>query len=179
MHQSDLRCSVDYNPFDRLSKNEKDLINLDFTHPEKYLELRRFFNTFKEYLENLPKVLCHNDSQPSNFVSTNDNLFVVDFEFIGNNDLVYDIACFANMDIKDGEKLLDVYFDGISYEEMEVMKKRFYLWRAFQCFQWFNVAMFKDLVGMSETLKLDFKMIALSYLKQIEENLNKVKKLEK
>jgi hypothetical protein len=77
------------------------------------------------------------------------------------------------------EKSLDVYFDGISFEEMKEMKKRFYLWRAFQCFQWFNVAMFKDLVGMSETLKLDFKMIALSYLKQIEENLNKVKKLEK
>lgn len=172
VHQSNLRCSEDYNPFQRLENYEKSLKDLNFILPIEYLNLRDYFYTFKEYLENIPKVLCHNDSQPSNFVMTDKGLKIVDFEFVGNNDYLYDLACFGNMDIVDGEKLLEVYFDGNISKDV---KKRFYLWRAFQCFQWYNVAMFKDLVGMSVTLKLDFKMIAESYLKYIKQNLDVVK----
>jgi hypothetical protein len=36
--------------------------------------------------------------------------------------------------------------------------------------------MCKELVGMSKTLKLDFKMIGDSYLEQAIDNLNKAKK---
>lgn len=175
VHQSNLKCSIDYNPFERLEKYENSLKNLGYTLPNEYLELRKYFYTFKNYLESIEKVLCHNDSQPSNFILTDNDLKIVDFEFVGNNDFIYDIACFANMDICDGEKLLYVYFDEVDNDKL----KRFYLWRAFQCFQWFNVAMFKDLVGMSETLKLDFKIIASSYLKYIKQNLDIVQKIEK
>ena len=175
VHQSSLKCSVDYDPYKRLDKYENDLKNLGFTLPNRYLELRNYFNSFQSYLESQEKVLCHNDSQPSNFIETNDKLYIVDFEFVGNNDLIYDIACFANMELSDGEKLLSVYFGELNDD----LTKRFYLWRAFQCFQWYNVAMFKELVGMSKTLKLDFKMIADSYLTQINENLEKVKKINK
>ena len=86
--------------------------------------------------------------------------------------MIYDIACFANMELSDGEKLLEVYFKAPSNDEY----KRFYLWRSYQAFQWYNVAMFKELVGMSKSLKLDFKMIADSYLQQAIDNLNRAKK---
>ena len=175
VHQSDLRCSQDYDPFARLEKYEKSLNNLGYQLPNEYLELREYFYSFKNYLESIEKVLCHNDSQPSNFILTDNDLKIVDFEFVGNNDFIYDIACFANMDIVDGEELLNVYFD---YNVLNDYKKRFYLWRAFQCFQWFNVAMFKELVGMSKTLKLDFKMIAFTYLKYIKQNLDVVRTLD-
>lgn len=175
VHQSSLKCTVDYNAYNRLDKYENDLKNLGFILPSRYLELRNYFNDFQEYLESQEKVLCHNDSQPSNFIQSDNKLFIVDFEFVGNNDLIYDIACFANMELSDGEKLLSVYFEELNDD----LLKRFYLWRAFQCFQWYNVAMFKELVGMSKTLKLDFKMIAESYLTQIAENLEKVKKINK
>ena len=173
VHNSGLKAVNDYAPFDRLNKYEKDLIELGFTLPSKYLEVKDEFLSYKGYLESQKKVLCHNDSQPSNFVLDNDGkLFIVDFEFTGNNDLIYDIACFANMELSDGEKLLEVYFTSPTSDEY----KRFYLWRAYQALQWYNVAMFKELVGMSKTLRLDFKMIANSYLEQAINNLQTAKK---
>ena len=173
VHNSGLKAVNDYDGFTRLENYEKDLVDLGFALPQRYIEVKKDFLGYKGYLESQKKVLCHNDSQPSNFVLTSDNkLLIVDFEFTGNNDLIYDIACFANMELSDGEKLLDVYFDHkVTSDEY----KRFYLWRSYQAFQWYNVAMFKELVGMSKSLKLDFKAIADSYLEQAIENLNKAK----
>lgn len=170
IHQTDLKCPNDYNPFKRLELDEKYLTDLNYELPTKYIKLKEYFYLYKEYLESQQKVVCHNDSQPSNFILGND-LKIVDFEFVGNNDCLYDIACFGNMKMKDAIELLNVYFNEVNDDIL----LRFYLWRAFQCFQWFNVAMFKDLVGMSQTLKLDFKAIAFNYLKEIEDNLNIVK----
>src|SRR5690606_5101783 len=128
--------------------------------------------TFKEFLDNTPKVLTHGDSQPSNFVLTENGILVVDFEFCANNDPIYDIACFANKRYEDGMKLLNVYYGNPSENEL----LRFHLWRAFQCFQWHNVATFKELVGMSKTLHIDFKKVANHYLELIKFLLDKVRK---
>ena len=49
---------------------------------------------------------------------------------------------------------------------------RLYLWRIFQCFQWYNVAVFKDMYGLSEKLKIDFKAVANKYLQNIENLMN-------
>ncbi|MBO4667037.1 MAG: phosphotransferase, partial [Bacilli bacterium] len=138
VHNSNLKAVNDYNPFLRLENYEKDLVELGFVIPKNYINAKKDFLEFKEYLESQKKVLCHNDSQPSNFVLSNDgSLLIVDFEFTGNNDLIYDIACFANMELSDGEKLLEVYFDhNVKNDEY----KRFYLWRSYQAFQWYNVA---------------------------------------
>lgn len=170
VHNSGLKAINDYEPFKRLKNYEKDLLELGYILPDKYLEIKKEFCKYQNYLESQNKVLCHNDSQPSNFIlDDGGKLFVVDFEFTGMNDPIYDISCFANMEIADGEKLLDAYFVTPTNDE----KKRFYLWRSFQCFQWFNVAMFKELVGMSKTLKLDFNAIAMWYLQEAENNLLK------
>ena len=96
---------------------------------------------------------------------------VVDFEFCANNDPIYDIACFSNKRYEDGLKLLKVYYQEVTDEH----KLRFHLWRAFQCFQWYNVATFKDMVGMSKTLHIDFGKVAEHYLEMIIFLLNKVK----
>lgn len=174
LHNSNKKAINDYNPFNRLAYYEKIVNDLGFTHPEEYLKQKEYFFTFKQYLENTPKVLTHGDSQPSNFVLTNDGIFIVDFEFCGNNDPLYDIACFSNKNYPDGLKLLEYYFSEVTNEHL----LRFHLWRAFQCFQWYNVATFKEMVGMSKTLHIDFKMVAKKYLDMIIFLLDKVKNLD-
>jgi len=175
VHNSNVKAVNDYNPFERLSYYEKIASDLGFTHPEEYLKQKEYFLKFKEYLESTPKVLTHGDSQPSNFVLTDDDkLLIVDFEFCGNNDPIYDIACFSNKHYGDGFKLLHIYYKNPSNDHI----KRFHLWRAFQCFQWYNVAMFKEMVGMSKTLHIDFMMVAKKYLEMIIFLLEKVKTLE-
>jgi len=174
LHNSNLKAVNDYEPFKRLTYYEKICTDLGFTHPDEYLKQKEYFYTFKDYLESQEKVLTHGDSQPSNFVLTDDdNLFIVDFEFCGNNDPIYDIACFSNKFYTDGLKLLEVYYPNLTDEHL----LRFHLWRAFQCFQWYNVATFKEMVGMSKTLHIDFALVAKKYLEMIIFLLEKVKEI--
>ncbi len=179
IHNSSKLSLYDYEPFTRLSTYENYLKEIDFVFPNEYLELRNEFNTYYDYLNNQEKVLCHGDSQPSNFIIGDDEkLYIVDFEYTANIDPIYDIACFANIRLEEGLKLLKTY-----YQEVDDDKYlRFYLWRAFQCFQWYNVAYFKDIKGLSQKLKIDFKMVAESYLNNIKvlmEEVNKYKNAKK
>lgn len=170
VHNSNLKAQNDYNPFNRLQTYEQYLIDVNFVHPEKYNQLKKEFFKYKPYLDSIPKVLCHGDSQPSNFVLTQDgDVVIVDFEFTGNNDLIYDIACFGNINFSSAKKLLQYYFSDNLDDDKEI---RLYLWRIFQCFQWYNVAEFKDMYGLSEKLKIDFKAVANKYLQNIENLMN-------
>ena len=157
-HNSNITTSITYSPFERLDKYnsylDKNIID------NKYYEFLNEFLKHKDYLESIPLCLCHNDSQPSNFIKTDNNLLVVDFEFIGMNDLMYDIACFGNVDFKDALNLLKCYYEDVTNDHY----KRLYLWRTFQCLQWYNVALFKHLNGLSEELKIPFDAVASKYL---------------
>ncbi|MDY0363540.1 MAG: RdgB/HAM1 family non-canonical purine NTP pyrophosphatase [Bacilli bacterium] len=161
IHNVEWKSDNDYNPFKRLEKYEQYCIEKGFVLPKSYLNIRDKFFTYKDYLQSLPKSFAHGDSQPSNFIITGRGLKVVDFEFTGNIDHIYDIACFANMRISDGEKLLETYYFG-DVKDNEWF--RFYSWRCFQCLQWFNVAVFKHLIGMSELLKINFLKVSEHYL---------------
>lgn len=173
IHQSNLKAVNDYDPFGRLSKYEEINHDLGFHHPTEYHNLQLKFFNFRDFLNQTPKVLTHGDSQPSNFVLNENQLFVVDFEFCGNNDPIYDIACFANKKYEDGLKLLDAYFTKPNYEE----KLKFHLWRCFQCFQWYNVAIFKEMMGLSKSLHIDFAHVANHYLELIKFLLEKISRL--
>lgn len=178
IHKSTLRANNDYRPFERLAKYENILIT-DYQFDTKdancyqdYLKCKAELLSYYDFLNSQELVLCHGDSQPSNFIK-GDKIYIVDFEFAGNNDLVYDIACFANLRLEDGEKLMEAYFEKPTYDEW----KRFYLWRAFQCLQWFNVAWFKEFVGLSKKLHFDFALVAKNYLNLASNLLQKVKTL--
>lgn len=175
IHQSNLKAINDYDPFNRLKTYEKYLSDVNYIHPVEYSNLKNRFLKYQEYLESQEKVLCHGDSQPSNFVLTDNDCLVVDFEFAGNIDLIYDIACFGNMDFKSAKNLLVHYYD----DELDNDKvKRLYLWRTFQCLQWFNVAVFKELHGLSEKLHIDFLKVADNYLKKADHLLEELSELK-
>jgi hypothetical protein len=42
--------------------------------------------------------------------------------------------------------------------------KRLTLWRTFQALQWHNVAWYKDDIGLSQELQVDFANVAQKYL---------------
>ena len=173
IHDNSIKCDIDYNPFMRLDTYESYL-NQDKNYiNDEYLDTKNKFLKYKEYLESQKKVFCHNDSQPSNFIYNGKELKIVDFEFIGNNDCLYDIACYGNIDFNDALKLLEVYDDKTNWNDK---LKRLNLWRAFQCLQWYLVASFKDLSGMSETLKINFKDVASMFLNLSKKHLSESEK---
>ncbi len=174
IHESGLKSNHDYDLFGRLTKYENHLHEFDYKHIDRYHELKKRFINFSEtYLDPKRYTLTHGDSQVSNFVVTNDKtLKLMDWEFTGNNDPYYDIACFGNSNFDHALALLPVYLD---HEPALEDFNRLYFFRAFQCLQWHNVALYKEFIGLSVDLGVDFKKIAGIYLDKAERFLNNIK----
>jgi thiamine kinase-like enzyme len=109
----------------------------------------------------VPMVPCHCDYQPTNLVVSGDKLYVLDWEFAGMNDPFYDIACYGNVGFDKALALLEAY---VGHKPTKEELQRLYFHRAFQCLQWFNVAIFKDRVGLSKDLNMDFNAVAFMFL---------------
>ena len=161
LHNLDCKAYDDYNKLKRLQKYEEYCKELNYKIDDKYYEYKKIYlnlyNEFKDY----PKVFSHGDFQPSNLIHKDNKIYIVDFEFTANNDPYYDIACFGNINFCDAVSLLKVYLNR-DYTKEEY--KRLIENRLFQTLQWYLVATYKNLIGLSEDLKLDFNKIATNYL---------------
>ena len=156
------KFNCDYDPVKRLERYEKLTSGLDPVYEalkDKWLEI------YDKILADIELVPCHGDSQASNFVAGKERLYLVDWEFSGNNDPIYDIACFGNDSFEEALQLIEEYYDPAGQKEYQ----RLYAWRMFQCLQWHNVAKYKHEVGLSEELVLDFDFFANEYLSQAKE----------
>ena len=162
LHASKTLSKEDYSPFSRFLNNyEKEAKEYQNELDPQYVLLREFLFKYKDYLESQKKTLCHNDAQRSNIVKDNeDNYYLIDFEFVGNNDPIYDIATFGNGDVKEGRKLLDYYFINPSNDEI----KRYYLWRIYVSLQWYNVAIVKHYRGEGKAHGFNFLDVANFFL---------------
>jgi thiamine kinase-like enzyme len=174
IHQSGLKSDYDYNPLKRLMKYEEHTYEYDYVHTERYYELKkRFWDLKDKYMDPEKLVLCHGDSQISNFVLTPEKeLRLMDWEFSGNNDPFYDIACFGNNDFNHALALLPVY---LGREATTEEYNKLYFYRTFQCLQWHNVALYKEFIGLSLDLGVDFMFVANLYLDKAEGFLDSIK----
>lgn len=164
LHNSNLKAINNYDKLKRLSYYEKLIDNND----EKYNDIKlKVLNEIVKYSD-VEQVFCHGDSQKSNFIKSN-NLYLLDWEFAGNNDPYYDIACFGNVDFNDAINLLEAY---LQEKPSEDDLKRLILNRCFQCLQWYNVALYKDMIGLSKDLNINFKQVSNNYLKKVTELFN-------
>ena len=169
IHNSDLRFK-DYNAFGRLDEDERYCRETGFTHPQEYLSLRAQLEATRQSLGTLPSMPCHCDYQPTNLVISGEKLYVLDWEFAGMNDPFYDIACYGNAGFDKALSLLECY---VGHKPTEKELKRLSFHRAFQCLQWYNVAIFKDRVGLSKDLNMDFNAVALMFLGMAKDLIKK------
>lgn len=175
LHESGLSAKNDYQPYERLNLYQQLVTDFGYQHSEKYFELKQIFLSQRTFLDQFPKVICHNDSQISNMVVEADQTYLLDWEFTGNNDPMYDVACVGNKEFELALKFLPIY---LGREPKKEESRRLYLWRAFQCLQWHNVALYKDLIGLSRDLHLDFNLIAAAYLTKAEQFLVEARQFE-
>ena len=171
LHNSDLKFK-DYDGFGRIAQYERYCGEMGFTSPQEYLDLRKKLDAIQATQTNVEKVPCHCDYQPTNLVICGEKLFVLDWEFAGMNDPFYDIACYGNAGFDKALSLLEAY---VGRKPNKEELQRLYFHRAFQCLQWYNVAIFKDRIGLSKDLNMDFNAVALMFLgmaKDLLENYN-------
>ena len=121
--------------------------------------------SFKKILESRKTYFCHNDNQLSNFIIKDSKYTLIDFEFAGMNDYLFDFACFGNNDLEIGKKALAALENRpITDEENKIIE----IWYSVQALNWYLVATFKHVTGMSEQLGLNFEEIATMFLRKAE-----------
>ena len=161
MHQSGRKSEIDYLPFKRFDEYEHEA-SIFQSFEKEYLLLKEALFKRKDFLLKQPLTLCHNDAQKSNIVKDlKNNYYLIDFEFMGNNDPIYDIATFGNGLVSEGYQLLMDYYDNNPSKEE---KERYYLWRIFVSLQWHNVAITKHYRGEGKTHGFDFLKVAEFFL---------------
>ena len=160
IHNSGMKFK-DYDAFGRLAQYERYCTETGFIFPQEYIDLRKKLDAIRATMTNVPKVPCHCDYQPTNLVISGDKLYVLDWEYAGMNDPFYDIACYGNAGFDKALALLETY---VGHKPTKEELQRLYFHRAFQCLQWYNVAIFKDRVGLSKDLNMDFNAVALMFL---------------
>ena len=130
-----------------------------------FVKSYKILKDHQEFLESRPMYPCHNDLQPSNLVYNNGEVFILDFEFAKNNDYLFDLATFGNLDFKDSLEIIKIYKPDYSVEELKALK----LWRiAVNCI-WYLIAMKKKELGYDKPLKMDFREVALFFLNHNED----------
>ena len=160
-HSSKNKSHYDYCPFSHLDEYYKQVCSFTKVSDE-FLALMNYLKENQEFLEKQDKTLSHNDFQRSNIVKSIDNkYYLIDFEFVGNNDPIYDIAAFGNNSVSEGRKLLDSYFD---YKPSNDEIKRYYLWRIFISLQWSLMALIKDNNGEGKIHGIDFLGVSTFFL---------------
>ena len=159
------RFDNDFKPFDRFLYYER-LVNIfDVTLSDDFKNLKNKIMNFRDYLEQRPKVPCHNDCQLSNHIINNNQHILIDFEFTGNNDELFDFACLGNDDLNIGKDAFSNLKNcKLTTEENQIIE----LWYSLQALSWYLVAMFKFVTGMNETTGLDFKEIATYFLQKAD-----------
>ena len=175
MHTSGKLSRDNYNPFKRFVAYEDEANGFITERFEGYEELRKAIFDNQDFLESNKLALCHNDAQKSNIVrDLQDNYYLIDFEFMGNNDPIYDIATFGNNVVEEGYQVLCDYFDGNPTIDE---KKRYYLWRIFVSLQWHNVAIVKHYRGEGKTHGFDFLAVARFFLENAKTAYRYLEKL--
>ena len=175
MHTSGKLSRDNYNPFKRFVAYEDEANGFITERFEGYEELRKAIFNNQDFLESNKLALCHNDAQKSNIVrDLQDNYYLIDFEFMGNNDPIYDIATFGNNVVEEGYQVLCDYFDG---NPTINEKKRYYLWRIFVSLQWHNVAIVKHYRGEGKTHGFDFLAVARFFLENAKTAYRYLEKL--
>ena len=158
MHTSGKRSKENYEPFKRFIAYEQEALSFNPKLEDDYPLLRKQIFDNQNFLEKQEMVLCHNDAQKSNIVKDLTNsYYLIDFEFMANNDPIYDIATFGNGLVKEGYQCLVDYYDGKPTKEE---KQRYYLWRIFVSLQWHNVAIVKHYRGEGKIHGFDFLAVA-------------------
>ena len=174
LHNSPMLSKEDYFPFKRLLGYEKEARLFIDDFEKDYQEVRKVLFDNRSFLESQKKTLCHNDAQKSNIVkSTEDKYYLIDFEFMGNNDPIYDIATFGNALVEEGFNLLNEYEPNPSID----IKRRYYLWRMYVSLQWYTVALIKHYRGEGEVHHFNFLDVAHHFLLNALSALNFYKKL--
>lgn len=138
-----------FNPFERLNYyrdgSRVPLLNKEY---------KKRISEAKLLYEKYPLVPSHNDLLFSNFLKTQEKIYLIDFEFAGNNIELFDIASFiSENNIEDKAKITAIlnYFDNkYTFDELKTMMQfldiLWYFWANFK-YKWTAKKVYLDIAN--------------------------------
>lgn len=151
LHSANVEFNNRFDVFKEIEKYEKLSIELNGKFYEGYADIKKKVLELKKKMEklNIQLVSCHNDTVPENFVRSNDRVYLIDWEYSGINDPMWDLAAASiesRMKKVDEEKLLYFYFNREATKEE---KLRLHINKIYQDFLWSIWTILKEAKGVS------------------------------
>lgn len=109
LHNSDKRFVRDFEPFVGIEEYKKIIISEEKELLDNFKELDKVVLYLGEELQELPieYSLCHLDAWPENFIKSDDKIYLIDWEFSGNYDKLWDVISISlECDYSDNEEEL-------------------------------------------------------------------------
>lgn len=136
LHNSGKHIPVIFNVFDKIREYE-ELINATGSHDfywRDYEEVKAKVVSLQEEYESyqVRRTICHNDPLCENFVKGKERMYLVDWEYAGMNDPLWDVADIfieANFTLEEEQSFKDFYFkrESTSEEERRIMMNKVFL----------------------------------------------------
>ena len=148
-HEKKLKVNHTFEVFEELEKYESYWQGTPSIYRD-YKATKAHIYELKEFVDAQPKEwgLSHIDSVPDNFLFSDDELYLIDWEYAGMQDQHIDIAMFAIYslyDREDVEKLIDAYFDG---QCKDLVRIKIYAYIAICGLLWSNWCEYKRNLGV-------------------------------
>lgn len=148
-HNKKLVVNHTFEVFEELEKYESYWQGMPSSYRD-YKTTKVHIYELKEFVDAQPKEwgLSHIDSVPDNFLFSDDELYLIDWEYAGMQDQHIDIAMFAIYslyDREDVEKLIDAYFDG---QCKDLVRIKIYAYIAICGLLWSNWCEYKRNLGV-------------------------------
>lgn len=148
-HEKKLKVNHTFEVFEELEKYESYWQGTPSIYRD-YKTTKAHIYELKGFVDAQPKEwgLSHIDSVPDNFLFSDDELYLIDWEYAGMQDQHIDIAMFAIYslyDREDVEKLIDAYFDG---QCKDLVRIKIYAYIAICGLLWSNWCEYKRNLGV-------------------------------
>lgn len=135
LHTCGKDTGVSFDIFEMAESYEKFLMDNQVSIYEDYLTLKEKVMQLKESLDSIQKISlvpCHNDPLCENWIEGNGRLYLIDWEYAGMNDGMWDLADLsieAGYDTIQDELLLNAYFNReiTAYDRRRFWANKIYL----------------------------------------------------
>ena len=139
LHNSGVKFENEFNVFKEIDKYEELLKEVNGDNFEDYEEIKDKVIELDKLLDKLGKEIkpCHNDTVAENFVKGDNRIYLIDWEYSGNNDPMWDLAAHiieCNFNEDEEELFLQKYFETSNIEEKYL--KKIHIYKIFQDFLW-------------------------------------------
>ncbi|MEG1410450.1 MAG: phosphocholine cytidylyltransferase/choline kinase family protein [Terrisporobacter sp.] len=177
LHNSCIDFENEFNVFLEIEKYESLLEEADGKNFKDYYEVKNQVLGLNEILDKLGRDLksCHNDTVPENFIKGNNRIYLIDWEYSGMNDPMWDLAAhIIECDFtQDEEELFLQNYFGENIDIEDRYKKKILIYKICQDFLWSIWTNIKEAKGD------DFGTYGIDRYNRAKQNLIKLNDFDK